>query len=80
MLGDGFAAYMKCSYIHNIAPPASKSPFDSPRSKPGLSLEESGGFLGAKSDFPPSKVKVPLWGCFDDNRPAHRLIEITSHF
>ena len=29
-----FAASMKCSYIHSIAPPAPKSPSDSPRSKP----------------------------------------------
>ena len=45
------------------------------RSKLRVSSEESGGFPGAKSDFPPSKVKVPVSAVFDDNRPACRLFE-----
>ena len=53
-------ALVKYLNIQNIAPPASKLPSDSPRSKPGLSPEESGGFPGAKSDFPPSKVRAAI--------------------
>ena len=71
-----FATYMKYLYFLGIAPPVSKLPSDSPRSKPGLSPEESGGFPGAKSDFPPSKVKEPVLAVFDDNWPVHRPIEI----
>ena len=70
-----FAEYTNFSYILAITTPLSKSHSDSPRSKHELSSEETSTFLRPKSDFPPSKIKVPVLAGFAeefDNPPNLR--------
>ena len=52
---------------------------DGARSKPELSPEESGGFPGAKYNFPPSKVKVSIQAAFEKDSTIWHPFEILLH-